>query len=213
MAEKGDSEVLRLVVAFLRGKVRMSQMELGRAARIDQSEISDYERGVKAPSEDQLRRMAQVAGVPWHLVVHLTRFVASVLAATARASSRTSRAERAILDTALLALMPYMLEQEEELTTSDTDLLQEAEEIWSTLEGLPMEERRRRIETAPPEACRSWAALTRVVCEASERSAADSATAALELAELALYVAEKDQATRRHNPAAMHGGISPTPGE
>lgn len=190
MAKKGDPKVLRHVVTFLREKARMSQTILGRKAGLDQSRISDFECGKDAPDEEQLRRMARVARVEWHLVTYLTRFYASILAASDRASANAGPVDQAIMDTVWLAMMPYNLEEGEEGATT-AELLQEAEEIWSTLEGLRAEVRRQWVETAPPEASRSWAALVRVGCEASERAASDNPTWALELAEFALFLAPR----------------------
>ncbi|MFL6197825.1 MAG: hypothetical protein ACJ76J_01490 [Thermoanaerobaculia bacterium] len=95
-----------------------------------------------------------------------------------------------MLDNVLLAVMPYLVEKAA-APLALGEALREAEEILAGLEPLPQEERRRRIEPAPPGACRSWAALVRVVCEASARAAAGSAEKALELADLAFPIAER----------------------
>ena len=77
MAKKGNPKVLRLVVRFLRSLTGMTQADFGRAARVDQGNLSDYELGHTAPPEDALRRMAAVAEMPWPVVVQLHRFYAA----------------------------------------------------------------------------------------------------------------------------------------
>lgn len=190
MARKGNPKVLRHVVAFLREKARMSQTVFGQKVGLDQSRISDFERGEDAPDEEQLRRMARVASIDWHLVTSLTRVYATILAASDRQSVNANSVDHALTDTVWLAMMPYNLQEGEEAATT-AELLHEAEEIWTILDGLSGDECRRWIETSPPDACRSWAALVRVLCEASARAAADSSSRALELSELALFLGEK----------------------
>lgn len=194
MAERGDPEVLKHVVVFLRNKTGMIQAEFGRAAgRLSQSDISDFELGKVAPLDDALRRMAEVAEVPWHVVLHLVRFLTAALEAVKK-GARASAAEfdRSFLDAVSLALMPYLIEQEIAAARLPVEeALREGEVVWRVLESLSADERRRRIEAAPPGACRSWAALARTVCEASERLAAESAGEALELARLAQLIAGK----------------------
>ncbi|HKI05610.1 MAG TPA: helix-turn-helix transcriptional regulator, partial [Thermoanaerobaculia bacterium] len=75
--------VLRHVVGFLRSHAGMTQAQFGKAARIDQAEISRYELGYLAPSEEALRRMAKAAQIDWGLVVHLRQFYNSFLATVA----------------------------------------------------------------------------------------------------------------------------------
>lgn len=153
-------------MVVLRKKARMTQTDFGQAARVDQSDMSHYEQGKSAPSEPALRRMANVANVPWPVVVHLRRFIAAVLEAADRGSAAGAdpRFERAVLDTALLSVMPYLVEEQTEPDgPSLEEDLQEAEEIWAALERYPAAERQRRLDTAPRDACRSWAALAKRV--------------------------------------------------
>ena len=84
MAEPDEASVLRLVVVFLRFYADMTQAEFGKASRVDQSDISKYEKGTKPPPEESLRRMAKAAGVDWPVVVHLRRAYGAVLSASSR---------------------------------------------------------------------------------------------------------------------------------
>ena len=74
MAKRGDPNVLRLVVIFLRSYARMKQEQFAKKCRMDQSQVSRYENGRDSPSEEALRRMAKVAQIDWSLIVHLREF-------------------------------------------------------------------------------------------------------------------------------------------
>src|SRR5215203_643982 len=172
MAERGNPQVLRLIVTLLRSKTRMTQTEFGRKSGVDQTAVSDYEQGLVAPPDEALQRMAKTAGVEWHLVVHLTRFLAAVLGSTGRRLGEP--VDRDLLETSLLAVMPLLIEEEAEPEPpAAEELLQEAREIWAALERYPLAERWQHIETAPLDACRSWTALATVASEASAQAAAD----------------------------------------
>ena len=194
MAERGDPQVLRLVVILLRSLTepigRLSQEEFGRKCGLSQTAVSDYELGLVAPPEEVLRRMAKTAGVEWHLVVHLIRFVAAVLEEADRRQGEP--VDHDLLNTSLLSMMPSLIEEEAEPEPpAAEELVQEAREIWAALERYPLAERWKHIETAPPDACRSWTALAKVVSEASAQATAEGGKEALELAELSLLMAAR----------------------
>jgi transcriptional regulator with XRE-family HTH domain len=204
MLKRGDPKVLRLVVKFLRACANLTQEDFGRAARVTQGSVSEYELGHSAPPEESLRRMAAVAALPWPVVVHLRRFYAAALSLAARrgtgiALAETAPIEQAILDSILLAVTPYLVEQWEERPSPDA-ARREAEEIWEALKKFPPERRRRLIELSPsPE---GNAALARTICEASARAVATDVEEAKELADLALFTARlvpggEDQRQRR----------------
>ena len=191
MAERGDPQVLRHVVVYLLDKTGMTQATFAEKVGTSQSHISNWTLGKEAPPEAALIRMAAVARVPWHVVQHLIRFLTVVKEAVEHGAEAGAVAfNHAVLDNVLLAVLPYLVEEAWAPLPME-EALQEAREIWAALAPLPQEDRRRRIETAPPGACRSWAALVKVVCEASARAAADSAERAREFAELAFPVAER----------------------
>lgn len=192
MAERGDPQVLRLVVILLRSKARMTQTEFGRKSGMSQTSVSDCELGLVAPPDDALQRMAKTAGVEWHLVVHLIRFIAAVLGAADRRLA--DPVDRALLETSLLSMMPLLIEEEAEPEPpAAEELLEEARKIWSVLERYPLAERWKHIDTAPLDACRSWTALAKVVSQASVQAAASGGKEALELAELSLLTAARGQ--------------------
>src|SRR5262245_14984846 len=193
MVRRGDPTVLRLVAGFLRQMVDTSQAGFGEAVGVDQAAISRFESGDQPPSEEVLQRMAAVARVPWRVVVHLRPIFAAVVSARARASSAgagATRLERALLDFARLAVAPLLLAPgESPRHRTPEEARREAEEVWAALAPFPPRERRRLLGLAR-RASRSWALAVRL-CEASRRAAADKAKEALELAELALWIAER----------------------
>jgi transcriptional regulator with XRE-family HTH domain len=190
MAERGNPQVLRLVVGLLRSKTKLTQSEFGRKSGIDQSAVSAYEQGQVAPPQDALQRMARAADVEWHLVVHMIRFLDAVLGAAGRPLGEP--VDRALLESSLLSMMPLLIEEEAEPEpTPAEELMQEAREIWAALERYPLAERWKHIETAPLDACRSWIALAKVASEASAQAAAAGRNDALELAELSLLTAAR----------------------
>jgi hypothetical protein len=136
--------------------------------------------------------MAKAARIDWLLVVHLRQFYSSLLAAAARenAAPAAKPLGLTIPEPVLLAVTPYWIEAHAVQTAppSPEEDRREAEQIWTALERHPVPFRRRLIELSPLSG--SWA-LTVWVCEASLRRAAHEAQKALELADLALSIAER----------------------
>ncbi len=192
MARRGDPRVLRHVVAFLRHETGMNQEQFGDACGMDQGQISRYELGKAVPSEKSLRRMARVAGFEWVHVVQLRQFYSAFLAAAARGTARSTvkASDFTSQGPVPVAVAPYLIQARAAHTgrRSPQEERQEAEQIWTALEKHPLPFRRRLIEISP----RSGSlALAVRVCEASIRMAAHNAEEALELAELALSIAER----------------------
>jgi tetratricopeptide (TPR) repeat protein len=194
MAEREETEALRLVVVFLRYYSNKTQVEFGRDSQVDQTYISRYELGKQAPTEETLRRMAAAAGVPWHIVVQLRRFCASAFSVAARHEVAAPEVEaellsRAALERALLGIAPRFVEiaETDAAPPSLEEERREAEEVWAALERFPVHRRRRLVELSL-RASRSWALAERIG-EASARAAAHRADEALTLADLALSIA------------------------
>jgi transcriptional regulator with XRE-family HTH domain len=206
MTEYEEAGAPRLVVVFLRFHAGMTQAEFGKAARVDQSEISKYEKGTKTPPEEILRRMARAADVDWPVVVHLRRAYGVILAAAGRrATAPEGQAlSSALLEPALLALTPYLLaDREEERRRSLEEERREADEIWAALERYPVPRRRKLIEQAP-RASRSRALAARIRA-ASLEAARQDVQEALELTDLALFIAGRV-------PEESRGEIGPEDG-
>lgn len=193
----GDPRVMKLVVSTLRVMAGMTQMQFGRAARVDQGHVSRYETGKESPPEESLRRMAAAAEVSWPTVLHLKRLFTAFLAAAAGPSSFTPAEplDPAIFQSALLAVAPYTTSEVEK--PSPEEERAEAETIWAALEGFPPHRRRRLVELALG-AFPGWALAERVH-QASRDAAAGRPEEARELAELARFIAEKspDEESRR----------------
>lgn len=192
MAKRGDAAVLRHVVIFLRSHAQRTQAQFGKECRVDQAEISRYELGHLAPSEEALRRMAKVARIAWPLVVHLRQSYTSVLASGARPIPALpgGALDLTILQPALLAVTPYLIEPYTRVMPllSPEQQLREAAEIWAALERHPVQFCSRLIQLSPRSG--DWA-LAVQVCAASVKRATHSAEEALELAGLALSIAER----------------------
>jgi transcriptional regulator with XRE-family HTH domain len=195
MAERENGlDVPRLLVVFLRFRARMTQVEFAKACAVQQGDISRYESGQKAPSEEVLGRMAAAAGIAWPLVIHLRRFFGTILTATdlwREIESGTTPLDRAVLEAVLVAVSGEMIEAEIDAAAFQPpeEARREAEEIWTRLERLPAP-RRQRLVGLSLLAGRNWALMVRI-CEASARAAAHDPGEALDLAELALSIAER----------------------
>jgi len=196
MAKQGSDPISRLVVGFLRSFADRTQADFAEASGVYQADVSRYESGDKTPTERTLRRMAAAAGVPWGAVSHLRRFFGGVIEAAGKGNgvlSGEDKLERAILEPAFLAVAAYRLEDETATAHHSRqnmeELAREAEQTWEALERFPVDRRRLVVELLPPR-CRSWALAVRA-CEASLKAAADKPPDALDLATLALAVAEQ----------------------
>ncbi len=193
-AKKGDADVLRLVVVFLREHAGLTQVQLDEATGIDQGDVSRYESGEEAIPEKSLRRIAKAVKVPWVLVVLLRRFVEAFLVAARR---RTAPAGEPLageaLEPVVLAVASYMLEEEAQRPPKPTPEEErwEAEEIWTALQQFPRPRRQHLLELAielSTRASRNPALAVRL-CEASTEAADRDAGEALELADLGLAIA------------------------
>lgn len=195
MTSKHKAEASRLVVVFLRELAGMTQAELGRAAQVDQTYISRFELGKQTPSEEVLQRISKAAKMPWDAVAFLRRAFAAVLSTAERhrldSCLGTPELDPEAVEMGLLAAAPYLLELAllEPPPPPPEEERREADEIWTALELLPMDRRRRLIEISL-RASRSWALAERI-CEASAEAAKHRADEALELANLALRIAQQ----------------------
>jgi transcriptional regulator with XRE-family HTH domain len=194
MARKGDPGVLRFVVLWLRAFARWSQTQLGDACGVYQADVSRWEQGVEAPSEERLRRMAAGAGVPWFVVALLRRVFALALAIAelfggAGAAEPAGSLDRAVFEPAGLAVTTYFIEEEEAESEplSPEQARREAAEALAELMRLPPPRRYRLIEAAHLDR-RRREALAEEARRAGEEAAAHDAATAGELAELGRFI-------------------------
>ncbi|HEV2853274.1 MAG TPA: helix-turn-helix transcriptional regulator [Thermoanaerobaculia bacterium] len=203
MARQGDPADLRLVVSFLRSLSKWTQEELSKASGVDRGLISDYELGDKAPSRRTLERLASAVRLPYsHVEALLPMFRAARLAAegglnaVSQADAKVPESvadglDRAILGAVIPRIQPHLLELEalvrggEEVPVVQNR--QQAAELWEALSKLSPKQRRAAVEAEPK--YWTWAVAERL-CLESVRAAAHRADRALELAKVALRVAE-----------------------
>jgi transcriptional regulator with XRE-family HTH domain len=190
--EPDDPKASRLLMLFLRFYAGLTQRELGEITGHEQTTVSRYESGQAELSPEILRQMAEAVGVPWPLARDLRRCFSSVIRSTER-RWRDQGLDAGMIDTllqpALVALFPFVIEElmaEPEPPTPEEQRA-EAEEIWTNLQRHSLSKRRRLLEITQG-AYPSWALAERI-CEASFQAAASEPDHALELADLALFVA------------------------
>jgi transcriptional regulator with XRE-family HTH domain len=193
---KFSPEALALIC--LRSERGWSQKKL--AAELgfsDERQLSRYERGEKALSRENLESLAAPLGYPPEAVdTLLFAFRLAFPEAPEEAASPVapSPEERArIARAAMTGGWAMAAEIGTELTRQKREqkaeaARREAQELWQRLRRATREERRDLITVFPE--FRTWA-LAIQVCEASIRAAAHKVEEALELADLALFIAER----------------------
>src|SRR4051794_13521454 len=154
-----------MVVVFLRFYARMTQVELGRAAGVEQALISRYESGHQPPPEESVRRMALAVGVPWPLLMHLRRFYASMFRLLAQPEDAADSLG-GILDRIMASMASHVAETlvfEINATRPPEEERREAEAIWTSLQSFPQSRWRSLLQLAQG-ANPSWALAERI-CE------------------------------------------------
>jgi len=178
----------------LRWMSGLKEKEAAERSGIDPNTLSDYERGKKTPSLERLRRFAASLGQPDALVdrtLAMVREIRAALAPPGHAADPLAAARPAIDRWAAAggaAAEDYLRKTLERLATRA--LAEEercrAREAWDVLGPYPPQ-RRRELLAAIPEA-KTWALVERT-CDASVAAAADDAAQAVELADLAVWIA------------------------
>jgi transcriptional regulator with XRE-family HTH domain len=184
-------------VAFLRSLRAWSQAELGAAAKLDQRMISRYELGQKTPRESTLERLAEAVGIPLPLAKQALPFIRRALAAVEGGEPRPdspldtagiAEAVSGVIESLAAEMQQRLAPRPQELAVPPPEgARRDAEELWDSLKDRPFRDGRVLVEGARE--YRSWALAERL-CEESETSAAADAARALDLATLALRVAE-----------------------
>jgi transcriptional regulator with XRE-family HTH domain len=199
VAEEASPEDLKRLVRLLREFRDWEQRDLARAADVDPSSVSRYESGRIVPPRKALERLAAAVGVPISLVdACLLPALKAVRVAMAlpgegyegdddaeKLGSTLAGAARSAV-TAFLATIEVQRKPWERASPSEADR-SDAPELWRRLAPRTADERRFLVET-----CRefqSWA-LAEYLCLESAAAAPDRVSVALELAELAVLVAE-----------------------
>lgn len=112
----GDPADVRLVVIFLRSLAGWNQAELAEATGIDRGLISDYEQGVRAPSEKNLEKIARKTGLSLALARQLLDLFRALRSIRGRGLHRgdspalATRMAEGISTTLVMSLLPALEE-------------------------------------------------------------------------------------------------------
>lgn len=187
---------LGLALTYLRSAAGWTRAQLARALGISKEAISQYERGAKPLTRENLDSLVEPLAPPE--AVDALLFTHGLIFPEPRKEAPSPLAlspeERQTIDrAAVVAGWTAAEAMRSELTRTRKQekaeaAKQEAESLFRTLAPLTRKERSALVEAFPD--YWSWALAVRV-CEASVKKAAHKADEALELAELAVAIAER----------------------
>ena len=199
----GNPHPFAVAIAWLRALRGWDQTELAAAAGMLASAISRYERGKRSPTRKTLDRLAAAAGLPGPAVDRLLGWIRLAQAALGTMPNESTCADQeAAMEkltqgragfvgsaTALiLADLSLNEDRQRRLAAPVAADRQQAPELWARLARRTNAQRVLLVEESAE--FRSWA-LCELVCEESVKAAAESAGRAVELAQLALAIAER----------------------
>lgn len=194
MPKGAVNEDLGIVLCFLRRGQGWSQVQLARAAKIPANLISDYEQGRKTLSRKRLEYLAAVMGLPPETIDGTLELLEMIRSSGGPASAGRLSATRRRIE-AVSTFVGRMAADFSRSTLSivafESEAIEaraEARRIWEGLEPRPAEERLAVIEDSPEPP--TWA-LCELVCAKSIEAAPNSPAEAMELADLALAIAER----------------------
>ncbi len=183
-----------LIFTLFRSVHRWTQGELAEAIGTSPSVISEYENGTRRPSRRAIIRAAKAAGVATEKIdqiLQALRSLQEIMAAHRRshladpyeeAAEKLSRGLEPLAHAAVQSIRPGPAVRRAPPRVEDRE---QARGLWERLERYEPETRRLLIEEG--EEYRSWA-LCELLCDKSLEEIADRA---LELAELAVFIAER----------------------
>lgn len=187
---------LGLALTYLRSATGWTQTQLAQVLGISKEAISQYERGAKPLTRENLDSLVEPLAPPEAvdvlLMAHGLIFpkpqpkAPSPLTLSPQELQTINRAAMAAAWTAGEAMGAELIRIREREKADAAR--QKAEDLFRSLAPLPRKERNALVEAFPD--YWSWALAVRV-CEASVKKAAHRADEALELAELALAIAER----------------------
>ena len=183
--------IMNQSLSALRLALGWSQQELAQASGIPANLVSDYERGRKTLSRQRLEQFAAAMGLQPSSVDTSVAFVKTIRASWQTPGSddpedwriEVLAAEAGRLSTDYTRAM-FRLHRNGARALKDR---QKAEELWERLKTKKTADRRFLVKEAFE--FRNWALCERV-CEESVKAAADNADRAVELADLALLIAD-----------------------
>ena len=187
---------LSLALTYLLEAAGWTQAELARALGLTRGQVCAYNRGEKALSREKLDSL--VAPLAPAEAVDVLLFAHDLIFPSPReatpspvglSSEDRRRIDQAVLAAGWAAVEGLRIELIRRRKREKADQAkQEAEALFQSLASYSLEERRELIEVFPE--FRKWALAERM-CAESIRSAAHKAGEALELAELALSIADR----------------------
>ncbi len=189
---------LNLALTLLRMAANWNQAELARAAGVRPTVISDYERGHKKLTRPRLEELVGYLGFTGHSIDLTLRFVESVRRATRAPGTPAEPDEPDVGDRRridaiaaeagrLASVFVFSVLDAVTIQGQASVARQQAPVLWRLLKRRTASERRMLVEEG--QEFRSWA-LCELLCAESVKAAADSADRAVELAALALHIAE-----------------------
>jgi transcriptional regulator with XRE-family HTH domain len=185
---------MSVFVTFLRSLRAWSQAELAAAAMMSQRMISRYERGISIPREPTLDRLAGSVGLPLSVAKQFLPAIRRSLAiletgtdAPPEEAFDAARARIAAVVSDVVQSSTLKIQHELSSLAKGLTSLPPAEELWEALEHRPAWERRVLIEGAKE--YRSWDLAVRL-CDESRRAVVADVGQAIELAALAVRLAE-----------------------
>jgi transcriptional regulator with XRE-family HTH domain len=205
-----DREDIRLLVQFLRMLRGWDQRRMGAAAGLHPVSIGRYESGVVTPPRSTVEKLAAAAGLPLSVA---DRVLLPAIGVARRAvqpppaeidsygksevpAGGGSDRRAAFLETlreagkTAVGLFESGLAEIEVPTTAAPPCLAdrlEVEDLWARIESLTANERRWLVEHEVE--FHSWALAERM-CDESERAAANDVAQAMQLTDLAVWIAE-----------------------
>ncbi len=206
MPNRDNPEDMKCVVIFLRLLRGWTQADLGEAAGLSASTISRYEIGDIVPSREALEEIALAAGLPLRMLDRVFIWVGATRAAVASGADPADPDR--LTEAAVNELTAGLVDLLDSVTAGmlaafpDLDLgpwvrhaappcpedREEAPELWESLKLFEPSVRRMLVEESKK--FQKWA-LCELLCAESVRTAGGSTDDGLELAELALLVAER----------------------
>ena len=203
---------LSLALDFLRTRQGWTQKKLAEATGIPANLISDYERGRKTLSRERLESMVAVMGLRSKAVDSALDFLQKTRPGSGEAgppSAQSQRIEAVAAESG--RMMAGFTRSLLGMLTAEACALearQQSRALWARLKRLPATQRRALVEKSAE--LRTWA-FCELLCDESIKAAGDSADRALELADLALRVAdltpgEEKWRQRLHGYAWAHVG-------
>ncbi|HEY2291874.1 MAG TPA: helix-turn-helix domain-containing protein [Thermoanaerobaculia bacterium] len=187
-----------LALLYLRSKRDWSQRELAdRLGWADEKQVSRYERGGRELSRKTLETAAEVLGYPPEAVealLFIGRWIEPEASEEPPSPEPLSPGVRRAIDRSCLTQAWSFLDGwRSKLVREATRVKVErarrkAQELWARLKSATRQDRREAVGTLPE--FQSWALAERV-CEASICAAAHKPEDALDLADLALFIAQR----------------------